>query len=111
MGNLDIIKQLDIFAVEHIKDTRRYFVKLGLKEKIDQSRFIEINKHSTDQSNQQVLEVLEQGASVGIISDAGCPAIADPGSDLCLPSPYKRYRSITTYRTLIYFLSTHVKWF
>lgn len=83
LGNKLLIASLYHFAVEHLREARRFLVKMGLKSKIDESRFIEINKHSPDEVNGQLINYLEEGHSVGIISDAGCPAIADPGSTFC----------------------------
>lgn len=80
--NHSIINQISHFAVEHIKDARRFLVKCDLKHKIDSSEFEEINKHSSDESYQRIESWLSQGHDVGIISDAGCPGIADPGSRL-----------------------------
>lgn len=81
-GNKEIIKSIRHFAVEHIKDARRFLVKYGLKEKIDQSTFIELNKRSELENLNELLDFLMNGHSVGIISDAGCPGIADPGAQL-----------------------------
>ena len=78
--NLKVIQSLSHFAVENIKDTRRFLVRIGLKPKINESEFYTLDKRSTASDIQPILEVLKQGNSVGIISDAGCPGIADPGS-------------------------------
>lgn len=80
--NKEIIETLNHFAVEHLKDTRRFLVRLGLKHKIDSSIFIEINKNTESQSYLDLIKYLKDGNSVGIISDAGCPGIADPGAKL-----------------------------
>lgn len=80
--NIEIIKTLSHFAIENNKDTRRFLIRIGLKEKIDQSEFYDLDKRSTDEDIRPILAVLQQGSSVGIISDAGCPGVADPGSIL-----------------------------
>lgn len=80
--NLEVIQMLRHFAVEHVKDCRRFFVRLGLKEKINESEFVELNKRSDENQFEQLTNWLQSGHSVGIISDAGCPGIADPGSRL-----------------------------
>jgi len=76
------IKSINHFAVEHLKNSRRFLVKCGLKAKINQSTFYEINKHSPDETYSRLLKLLKKGESIGIISDAGCPGIADPGTKL-----------------------------
>lgn len=78
--NLKIIESLNHFAIENIKDTRRFLVRIGLKPKIDASEFFPLDKRSGVEELQPILEKLKAGNSVGIISDAGCPGIADPGS-------------------------------
>lgn len=80
--NINIIKSLSHFAVENLRESRRFLVKIGLKEKIDQSEFFELNKRSDAQSLSPILEAIKNGHSIGIISDAGCPGIADPGAIL-----------------------------
>lgn len=80
--NRNIIESLNHFAVENIKETRRFLVRLGLKHKIDESEFHTLDKRSNSMSIQPILSALKSGESVGIISDAGCPGIADPGSIL-----------------------------
>lgn len=81
--NLQIIDKLSHFAVEHLKDSRRFLVKCKLKHKIEESTFVEINKHSEEHDFTEIYGWLKKGHSVGVISDAGCPGIADPGSRLC----------------------------
>lgn len=81
-NNLKVIQQLNHFAVEHLKDARRFLVRCGLKHKIDESEFLELNKDSGQQELTELLSILKSGNSIGVISDAGCPGIADPGAKL-----------------------------
>lgn len=81
-GHVETIKKIRHFAVEHIKDARRLLVRLGLKELIDQSEFFEINKHSDQAISSKIIQQALTGHDIGIISDAGCPGIADPGAEL-----------------------------
>jgi 16S rRNA (cytidine1402-2'-O)-methyltransferase len=78
--NKDIIASLSHFAVENLKDSRRFLVRIGLKPKIDESEFYNLDKKSTLYDIQPMIAALKAGNSIGIISDAGCPGIADPGS-------------------------------
>lgn len=78
--NKEIIASLSHFAVENIKDTRRFLVRIGLKAKIDESEFYFLDKKSDWDDVKPMISALQSGHSVGIISDAGCPGIADPGS-------------------------------
>lgn len=80
--NLSIISELNDFVVENEKSARR-FIKTILPEKKQSELRIEIlNKHTEDQEIPTLLEPLKQGKSIGIISEAGMPGIADPGSRL-----------------------------
>jgi 16S rRNA (cytidine1402-2'-O)-methyltransferase len=78
--NKEIITSLSHFAVENLKDSRRFLVRIGLKSKIDESEFYNLDKKSTWDDIEPMIAALKQGNSIGIISDAGCPGIADPGS-------------------------------
>ena len=78
--NKEIIASLSHFAVENIKDTRRFLVRIGLKSKIDESEFYNLDKKSSWDDIQPMISALKEGNSIGVISDAGCPGIADPGS-------------------------------
>jgi len=70
------------FVVENLKQARRYLVRWQLKEKIDQSLFIIHNKKTEVESLIEAERIFKSGESIGMISDAGCPAIADPGNQL-----------------------------
>ncbi len=82
--NTAIIKDLRHFAVEHVKDARRFLISIGLKELIDQSEFIELNKRSSNEEVNHLIQLAKEGHNIGLLSDAGCPGVADPGSDLVL---------------------------
>lgn len=74
--------ELKYLVVENIKTTRRYLKLLDKGTDIDQITFFELNKHTDRHQIASYLEPCFNGADVGVISEAGCPAIADPGSDL-----------------------------
>ena len=78
----NIIKRLDYFIVENEKKARS-LIKLVAPER-DQSRiFINVlNKHISINESKSFLEACSDGYSIGLISDAGYPAIADPGSSI-----------------------------
>ncbi len=78
----ETIISLNHFVVENIRESRRYITSLGLRDKIDSSEFIEINKREIEKGVQEASEWLKEGFDIGVLSDAGCPGIADPGSDI-----------------------------
>ncbi|MDX1651341.1 MAG: SAM-dependent methyltransferase [Brumimicrobium sp.] len=70
------------FAVENVKSARRYLRKLDRNFPIDDSTFFELNKKTAPEELSSMLRPLKEGFNLAIISEAGCPGIADPGSDL-----------------------------
>jgi len=70
------------FIVENLKSSRRLLRKMDRQFPIDESMFIEMNKRSTEQDTMKGLQWLMAGNDVGVISDAGCACVADPGADI-----------------------------
>lgn len=81
-GVADIAKQTRFFAVENIKTARRYLRRLDRDFPIDESEFFILNKKTPTSELAQMLVPVKQGNNLAIISEAGCPGIADPGADL-----------------------------
>jgi len=76
-------QKLDYFIVENLRNARRYLVKLGIKKngkQIDDLTFYHLDKHLKSYQFQHFLEAAENGHDIGLLSDAGCPAVADPGA-------------------------------
>ena len=80
--NHDVIVGIKHFIVENIRSARRFLKKVEKSIDIDQLTFYELNRHTDRKIIGDYLKPLEQGQAVGIISEAGCPAIADPGADV-----------------------------
>lgn len=75
---IEAIKTLDIFFVENIKTARRFISSLKLGKIIDELTFITLDKKTPfEEAYNQVIELK---GDAGIISEAGCPGIADPGA-------------------------------
>ena len=70
------------FAVEDLKSARRYLRKLDRTFPIDKSTFFILNKKTPPTDLAAMLAPIRSGHNVAIISEAGCPGIADPGADL-----------------------------
>jgi len=79
-GTLNIIRSLDYFIVEQIRTSRRFLVKAGLTKPIDSISFVELNKHSKIDDLLTFLHPALEGKNIGLMSEAGTPCIADPGS-------------------------------
>ena len=78
----EIAKKTRFFAVEDIKSARRYLRKLDRTFPIDDSTFYILNKNTPKHDLTAMLVPIKDGNDVAIISEAGCPGIADPGADL-----------------------------
>jgi len=77
---IDIASQLRCFVVEKIKTARQFLRKIDKSFPIDNSEFFELNKHQQYAFEDEVIEKLLNGQNVGLMSEAGYPGIADPGS-------------------------------
>ena len=76
-----LTKNIKIFATENTRNTRRFLKKIDKSINIDELTFLELNEHSQRKDIENILQYLEKD-DVGIISEAGCPGIADPGAEL-----------------------------
>lgn len=78
---LDAIKDCQVFFVENEKTTRRFFKKLWREMVIDDYKWFAIHK-AEEAVKQEFLQQLKAGKNIGIVSEAGCPGVADPGQHL-----------------------------
>jgi 16S rRNA (cytidine1402-2'-O)-methyltransferase len=78
---LDAVKNCSVFFVENEKSARRYLKKLWREMVIDDQQWFAIHKAETE-VQQAFKQLLLQGKNIAIISDAGCPGVADPGQIL-----------------------------
>jgi 16S rRNA (cytidine1402-2'-O)-methyltransferase len=78
---IDIIHMLDTFFVENIRTTRRLLSRLGVKN-IQDIHFELVDKNTDPQKIEKLIERVKNGKNIGIMSEAGCPGIADPGSEI-----------------------------
>lgn len=80
---LDIIRQLKVFVVERGKTARQFIKQTNPSTPLQEMTFFELNKRTAPNQLQSFLEpALEKGLDIGVLSEAGCPGIADPGADL-----------------------------
>ena len=70
------------FAVEEIKSARRFLRKIDRQFPIDDSEFTIMNKRTAAPELMGLIRTLKAGEDVGVMSEAGCPGIADPGNVL-----------------------------
>lgn len=80
--NREIILNINHFIVEDVRSARRFLKKVDSSVDIDRLTFYELNKHTRPEAVSGYLQPLVEGNSMGVISEAGCPAVADPGADV-----------------------------
>ena len=80
--NHEVIMGIRHFIVENIRSARRFLRQTDKSFPIDESTFFEMGKHSDEKLYSSYLQPLREGKPVGVISEAGCPAVADPGADI-----------------------------
>ena len=80
--NIDVVRGIRHFIVENVRSARRFIKKCDRDIDIDGLTFCELNRHTDPNDIASYLAPLENGEPMGIISEAGCPAIADPGADV-----------------------------
>jgi len=79
-GVLSILHSLDHFIVENIRTARRLLIKSGHPKKTELIKFYVLNKYTDQEDIDTYLDPCEHGLDIGVISEAGVPVIADPGS-------------------------------
>ena len=77
------INQLNYFAVENIRTARRFIKKVSPNFDIDNCEFEIIDKRVENKTINHIISDIKSGKSVGVMSESGCPGIADPGQKLC----------------------------
>ena len=80
--NHEIIMGIRHFIVEDVRTARRFLKLVDRSIDIDQLTFYTLNKHTNPEEVASMLHPLEEGSPMGVISEAGCPAVADPGADV-----------------------------
>ena len=75
-----IVEKLSYFLVENIRTARRFISSLKIEKNIEDIQFAELNKDTPPESLPTLFAAVLQGQNVGIMSEAGCPGIADPGA-------------------------------
>lgn len=75
-----IIEKLDYFIVENEKEARRFIKKITPDKEQSTLKLFPLNKHSSQDEIVTYLNPCLEGNDMGLISDAGCPGIADPGA-------------------------------
>ncbi|MBP5412277.1 MAG: SAM-dependent methyltransferase [Bacteroidales bacterium] len=88
--NIQLMESLRYFVVEQIRTARRFLRKAIPSFPIDDCHFFELNEHTAPNFNTEaIVAILLQGHSVGLLSEAGLPCIADPGNTMVMAAQEK----------------------
>jgi len=90
----NIINEIDEFIVENERTARRYLKKLGIKKPLTDLVLHPLNKHTSPGEIATYLDPIERGINIGVISEAGCPAVADPGAEIVRLAHEKNIRVV-----------------
>ena len=90
--NREALLSLKHFIVENKRTARRFLRRAAPTVVIDELKFYELNEHTSQETVAGLLSPMEAGESVGLMSEAGCPAVADPGAEIVALAHQKGYR-------------------
>jgi 16S rRNA (cytidine1402-2'-O)-methyltransferase len=90
--NIDIARQVKHFIVENIRSARRFLKRCDRSIDIDTLTFAELNEHTDPREVAAMLEPMKRGMDMAVISEAGCPAVADPGALAVAEAQRRGYR-------------------
>ena len=79
---LEVIRKLEVFAVENLRSAVKFLQWVGETVPEYNIEFHQLNKHTSGEEIFEILRPLKAGKDVGILSEAGAPAVADPGAKL-----------------------------
>lgn len=79
--NSELVNSLIYFIAEDAKNARRFLKQCNYAD-ISKAEIAELNEHTKSNSVSELIKPLIEGKNVGLLSDAGCPGIADPGADV-----------------------------
>ena len=79
---VSVLHRLDLFFAEEIRTARRFIKSTGYQGDISSLTFYELSEHTTAREVESLLNILIKKGEAGMISEAGLPAVADPGAGL-----------------------------
>ena len=92
--NREVVRGIRHFIVENLRTARRFLKRADPAIDIDALHFSELNKHTPPEAVAAMLSPLAEGQPVGVLSEAGCPAVADPGADVVAVAQRKGLRVV-----------------
>ncbi|MDE7032333.1 MAG: SAM-dependent methyltransferase [Muribaculaceae bacterium] len=93
-SNLQLLLGIRYFVVENLRSARRFLKACHKSIIIDDLEFTELSEHTPPGEVDAMLAPMAHGHSIGVISEAGCPAVADPGADLVAAAQSRGYEVV-----------------
>ena len=93
-SNLQLLLGIRYFVVENLRSARRFLKACHKSIIIEDLEFTELSEHTPPGEVDAMLAPMAHGHSIGVISEAGCPAVADPGADLVAAAQRRGYEVV-----------------
>jgi 16S rRNA (cytidine1402-2'-O)-methyltransferase len=77
-----VCSSVETFIAEEIKSARRLLRQAGVSRPLEELTFLSLNEHTKSNDVQELIQPLLEGKNIGLISEAGVPCVADPGSSV-----------------------------
>ena len=90
----EIINTIDEYIVENEKSARHYLKKIGIKKSLQEIILHPLNQHTEAKDLSTYLNSIALGKNIGIISEAGCPGVADPGAEVVKQAHYRNIKVV-----------------
>ena len=90
----EVVNTIDEYIVENEKSARHFLKKLGILKPLPEIRLYPLNKYTSQQALSTYLNTALTGKNMGVISEAGCPGIADPGAEIVMMAHEKGIRIV-----------------
>lgn len=91
---LERLRPLRHFVVENAKSARAFLKAAGTEGPLQELEIAELNEHTRSEALAHLLDPLRAGSDIGLLSEAGCPAVADPGADLVALAQHEGMRVV-----------------
>lgn len=92
--NADVVRSIGVFIVEDVRSARRFLKKVDRNIDVDGLTFFEMGKHADESAFASYLFPLSEGRSVGVLSEAGVPCVADPGASVVALAARRGFRVV-----------------
>lgn len=92
--NIELLRSVKHFIVENVRSARRFIKACDRDIDINELHFAELNRHTDPKDVAAMLSPMAEGHDMGVISEAGCPAIADPGADVVAIAQSRGYEVV-----------------